>query len=405
MHLPRRSVKNIQPLPSIYTVFPSNNEDNSTSEHSGRCLIRHIEDGIEVVPLERCNILSAPILSPDQAEKELFIPHKHDSSPLEKPLPRLPTSTLWARLSVKQRILALIGIQLALMLTIGIALLAAKKRTSSSSGSNIRTETTGSDAPSIQPMDPLPRGHFAIPIELPQQQNSACLERNNESIAWQCASNTTWQLNVLPPPMDSNATMITLGSVPNSDDTIYHGHQPPEIPPVEVRMLTEASPDNGPVYHVRTTYDRVVLLNENDLISEDTRTQPIMRHSTFQLGDTLWRCVFNETLIEGYMYPDQQTTASATSNSSATFMQDLVKVPHVLKLVEQRMPNGKAPYCERMRLQEGGLSSLSEEKVTLRLAEPAAETLAKAVLDRSIRFRARQRASESNFCRCQWMVQ
>ena len=274
-----------------------------------------------------------------------------------------------------------------------------------SSSSNARTQTTGSDAPSIQTMDSLPRGHFAIPIELPQQQNSACLERNNESVAWQCASNTTWQLNVLPPPMDSNATMITLGSVPNSDGTIYHGHQPPEIPPVEVRMLTEASSDNGPVYHVRTTYDRVVLLNENDLSSEDTRTLPIIRHSAFQLGDTLWRCVFNETLIEGYMYPDQQTTASATSNSTATAMRDLPKVPHVLKLVEQRMPNGKAPYCERMRLQEGGLSSLSNEKVMLRLAEPAAETLAKAVPYRRFRFRVRKRVAESNFCRCQWVVQ
>jgi hypothetical protein len=130
MQLPRRSIKNIQPLPSIYTVFPTNNEDSSTSEHSGKCLIRHIEDGIEVVPLERCNILSAPILSPDQAEKELFIPQKHHSSPAEKPLPRLPTS-LWARLSLKQRILALLGIQLAMMLTIGLALLAAKNRASS----------------------------------------------------------------------------------------------------------------------------------------------------------------------------------------------------------------------------------------------------------------------------------
>jgi hypothetical protein len=149
----------------------------------------------------------------------------------------------------------------------------------------------------------------------------------------------------------------------------------------------------------------VVLLNENDLSSEDIRTLPIIRHSAFQTGDTLWRCVFNETLIEGYMYPDQQTTASATSNSTATAMRGLPKVQHVLKLVEQRMPNGKAPYCERMRLQEGGLSSLSEEKVTLRLAEPAAETLAKAVPDRTFRFRVRKRVAESNFCRCQWVVQ
>lgn len=130
MHLPRRSIRNIQPLPSIYTVFPVNTEDNNSSEHSGKCLIRHIEDGIEVLPLEMSNVLSAPILSPDQAEKELFIVSQEESSPSDKPLPRLP-KTLWARLSTKQRIVALIGVQLALMLTIGLSLLAAKQRVSS----------------------------------------------------------------------------------------------------------------------------------------------------------------------------------------------------------------------------------------------------------------------------------
>lgn len=129
MHLPRRSVKNIQPLPSIYTVFPVNSEENSSSEHSGKCLIRHIEDGIQVVPLEMSNVLSAPILSPDQAEKELFIVGQEETSPSDKPLPRLP-NTLWARLSARQRILALVGIQLALMLTIGLSLLAAKRHVS-----------------------------------------------------------------------------------------------------------------------------------------------------------------------------------------------------------------------------------------------------------------------------------
>jgi hypothetical protein len=118
MQLPRRSVKSIQPLPSIYTAFALSNDNGNYGEHSGGCLIRHIE---------RSNILSAPILSPDQAEKELFITSQRELSPADKPLPRLPKS-LWARLSLKQRVLALLGFQLAMMLTIGLALMAAKHR-------------------------------------------------------------------------------------------------------------------------------------------------------------------------------------------------------------------------------------------------------------------------------------
>jgi|TARA_R110002003_G_scaffold37_16_gene2222 hypothetical protein len=114
-------------LPSIYTAFPANSDNNTSSVTSGKCLIRDIEDGIEVVPLERSNLLSAPILSPDQDEKEVLIMSQRKLSPSDKPLPRLPRS-LWARLSLKQRILAILGVQLAMLLTIGLALMAAKHR-------------------------------------------------------------------------------------------------------------------------------------------------------------------------------------------------------------------------------------------------------------------------------------
>jgi len=130
MHLPRRSAKSIQPLPSIHTAFPAVKLDSKSSgENSGKCLIRRIEDGIELVPIERCNILSAPILSPDQGEKEVLISQK-ETSPLDKPLPTLPKS-IWARMSLKQRMLAILGVQCATLLTIGLALMAAKHRPSS----------------------------------------------------------------------------------------------------------------------------------------------------------------------------------------------------------------------------------------------------------------------------------
>jgi hypothetical protein len=127
MHLPSRSVKSIQPLPSIYTTFSANNENNS--KHLGKSRIRDVEDGIEVVPIERSNTLSAPILSPDQVEKELFITPKEDSSPSEKPLPSIPNS-YWARLSLRQRVLALLGIQLAMVLTVGLSLLGVRNHAS-----------------------------------------------------------------------------------------------------------------------------------------------------------------------------------------------------------------------------------------------------------------------------------
>jgi hypothetical protein len=271
-----------------------------------------------------------------------------------------------------------------------------------------RTETTRNDSSvTTQATSAIARGSFAVPIQLPQQQSSACLARTNESVAWQCASDTTFQFNILPPPMDSNTTMITLGSMPDMNGTIYHGHQAPNVLPTELRLITGAdSPErDGPVYHFRSTYDRIVLLKDSDLLYIDQpQSQPVMRSPIFRNGEWLWRCTFNESMIEGYIYPSQKTAMASSFNSTTMTVKDLPKMPYVLKLVEQRMPNGKGPYCEKMKVQDGKLARLSGEKVLLKLMEPEAEAEAAARI-RSARFRARQQEKESSYCRCQWMVQ
>jgi hypothetical protein len=131
MRLPYRSISSIQPLPSIYTTFPANYGGSPSTDtsgiNSGTCLIKKIEDGIEAVPFERSNILSAPILSPDQEEKEVFVPSCEEFDAFEKPLPSLPRS-LWQRMSRRQRILALLVLQFLMLLTIGLSLLAVKRR-------------------------------------------------------------------------------------------------------------------------------------------------------------------------------------------------------------------------------------------------------------------------------------
>jgi hypothetical protein len=133
MRLPYRSISSIQALPSIYTTFPPNYDNNQSTDtsgiNSGTCFIRKIEEGIEVVPFERCNTLSAPILSPDQEEKEVFVVSQEEMNIPEKPLPSLPRC-IWNRMSLRQRILALLALQFLMSMTIGMSLMAAKNHTS-----------------------------------------------------------------------------------------------------------------------------------------------------------------------------------------------------------------------------------------------------------------------------------
>lgn len=128
MQLPRRSVRSIQELPSIHTAFPVHYKPvrtHSASTASNSARSPDIEDGLEVVPLERDSILSAPIVSAYLDEKEVFISTQEVP---EKPLPNIPISIwsrTWGRMSVKYRVLAVLGLQALVLLTVGIALLAA----------------------------------------------------------------------------------------------------------------------------------------------------------------------------------------------------------------------------------------------------------------------------------------
>jgi hypothetical protein len=230
----------------------------------------------------------------------------------------------------------------------------------------------------------------------------------NESVTWQCASDATFQMNILPTMADDgNATMITIGP-PLSNGSLYHGHQIPDFGPVELQAITNPTVDDGLTYHFRTTYNRVVLLREDDLgPSEKPQAQPQTKHPTFLPGESLWQCNFNESLIEGYVYVNKPTvTDFEAETTNATTTVRLPKVPYVVKLVEQRMPNGNAPYCRKMEVQhDGGLVSRSEE-VVLSLIDPEAEAVASTTKTaQNMRFLKRQQDQASNYCRCQWLVQ
>ena len=121
-----RSTAASHQLPSILTFFP-----RSTSALSQRSdQPRGIEDGIEVVPVEREDD-SAKMLSPcqDESEKEVVFISKLDRE-LEhnaKPLPMLPGSK-WSRLRTKYRVIAIVIIQILMILIVGLSLMSIKKK-------------------------------------------------------------------------------------------------------------------------------------------------------------------------------------------------------------------------------------------------------------------------------------
>ena len=218
------------------------------------------------------------------------------------------------------------------------------------------------------------------------------------------------QLSELPAPIgDNNATMITIG-LPPSNDSISRGELVPTIPPVELLALEEAGTDDGPTYYFRTTYDRVVLLSD-DAFNSVERRQPMKRDTVFLPGDSLWQCTFNETQIEGYIYgnkskqPENTIVAADVANATTTSTR-LPTIPYSVKLVEERMPNGRVPYCKKMVVQHDNTLAFQAERFTLRLSDPASEVAASATkLTKWARHQRRQEEDDSDHCRCQWLVQ
>jgi hypothetical protein len=381
--VPRRSLTSIQPLPSIYTVFPSHYTRVSSSTASGGLNSPRVEDGLEVVPLERDGILSAPILSPWYEEKEVYLISQEEFT--EKPLPSPPRS-LWKRMSVKYRVISLLALQAAILLTVGLALLSIKRRNASRyvsrrimsshvltqmiSDSSNEIRKAGNDVVATS-VDPIRRGTFVLPIESAQQQSSTCLTENNESRAWQCMFDTTLQLNILPSSADDvNKTLITLGPATGTTESIHCGQQAPETLPTELKMVMSSA--NATSYHFQTSYNRTVMLRGDQLDAGFVpKENGRMQHATFQAGDSLWRCTFEESHLEGYISVEKSAEslppvmASATNSSTAA----LERMPYSLKLVEQITSSDNLAYCERVEVTPTeGLVTRSERTV-LHLAE------------------------------------
>ena len=131
MQFPRRSPRSTlhQSLPSIQTLFRSSLNDSVTVHSPLLGPLGRVVDGIEVVPLERQNSSTTKICTPGVEEKEVVVGWKehHKLELAEKPLPSLPGSR-WSRLSIKNRVIAILCLQFLMLLTIGLSFMAAKKK-------------------------------------------------------------------------------------------------------------------------------------------------------------------------------------------------------------------------------------------------------------------------------------
>jgi hypothetical protein len=185
-------------------------------------------------------------------------------------------------------------------------------------------------APTVSP----PSGTYALSLSTPTNVESNCLVNQGFSQAWDCdlvgspALAISVGVPAAPRPTEG-AFFFYASSDPGWQygaqykymDTDFSTYQP---------VQESGEEDKGPAYYFGQTYDKIVLLPESAFPQPSGSSNRNKRD--FQLpqgwnkqkqainhGEKPWMCVWNNTLIEGWIYVEQNITSSfpiTTSSSS-----------------------------------------------------------------------------------------
>ena len=185
-------------------------------------------------------------------------------------------------------------------------------------------------APTVSP----PSGTYALSLSSPTNVASNCLINQEFGPAWDCdlvgspALAISVGVPAAPRPTEG-AFFFYASSDPGWQygaqykymDTDFSTYQP---------VQESGEEDKGPAYYFGQTYDKIVLLPESAF--PQPSGGPSSNKRDFQLpngwnkqrqainhGEKPWMCIWNNTLIEGWIYVEQNITSSfpiTTSSSS-----------------------------------------------------------------------------------------
>ncbi|KAF1968162.1 hypothetical protein BU23DRAFT_267872 [Bimuria novae-zelandiae CBS 107.79] len=410
MRFARRSPSNIPNpgLPSILTLFPTDDQ-RSWQAFVSDSADRQIEEGLEIVPIERSNTSCGKTVSPDTDEKEVLSATLTLEETHSKPLPPLPKAAWllfarekWCQLPVKQRMVILLGVQLGLLLTICLSLLSIRTHSMErEDSSEISAESTMDSSKGTA----IPVGSFALNLDFPRQQSSACLADNRESASWLCPSQAVILVQIESQEIVPKKRLLSLQSMHGQDMKVY-GERPFMVSELVLDQIRDSErSDHAEVYAFRALYDRTVLVEESALsfVGSSKQSGPSKATARFPPNERPWLCYFNNTSVEGVFDTYQFATTIGNSTNEANFNATAVpssSFPFRTQITEQWLANGTRAYCEQQTLTGGRLRATGAPKYFLNTTDIS------TVFDTSVHKQTeRQTYIPENACSCQWIAQ
>lgn len=260
------------------------------------------------------------------------------------------------------------------------------------------TATTYFDAvpmPSATALPPLPTGSFNIRLFEPSFSANDCLVESSQK-AWACTIQGDLSLNI-----SHDADNLTTISIKSSFPTGFwrYGPQPPEVQNVlaVLPMQDIEHTDKGPAYYFQQSFDKLVILNGDDLNDDLEKRSPMNKEGLANLGrrgstssaviqplSRTWFCHWNGTLLEAFIFSQESSQQSTpTPNPTATpspmkflrrdpapFPSPTNIYPKTIKLEERRNPvNDVGPYCEPMIIHDSVTATRDLNRSTIQLNE------------------------------------
>ncbi|KAL7929040.1 hypothetical protein V8C35DRAFT_203879 [Trichoderma chlorosporum] len=245
---------------------------------------------------------------------------------------------------------------------------------------NFPTPTPASDViplPTVPPALPrLPVGNFELPPVFTSESPNTCIEDHTQLAAWSCnLPSSYYQMNVdvSATASETSCYSLTIKPINALDSQFLWGTQPPNFFDQEMLLVNDTlEPRRGPAWWLEVTYDKRVVIQEQDFSSKTKRwANPLADHDaavskTASLGakdgDKPWICTWPDTTLEIFIYPLQNTSTSPHPTSTATSTPNPTDgfhfYPKTVKFLERRVAQSTPkPFCHQVQVFNDGRSA------------------------------------------------
>lgn len=243
-------------------------------------------------------------------------------------------------------------------------------------------------------------GQYSVTLNEPTIVTNSCLT-SGQQVAWDCATGA--ELSMAVSTLGPNAPQISLSYSPPPNTAIRYGAQPPQLSGVASLTLVRDKDafNKGPAYWFTQQYTKTVIVHNSDLpggspgskraflkrwffdeenledsasLQERDDSSQWTSDSFAKPGDKPWYCFWNGTVLEGFIFIQQDTAGGSASgtagyaSAAATSMaaapsapyavrekrqapSNLKPYPMMVKIEERRNPrNPVQPYCQQMQI-------------------------------------------------------